>query len=44
MARETVTIRLVTRINRPLVYAGVLLQMAGNWLLARGIKVEACGT
>lgn len=43
MARETITVRLGARINRPLAYAGVLLKMAGDWLLAKSIKVQARG-
>ena len=43
MARETITLRLVARIKRPLAYAGALLKVVGEWLLARAIKVETRG-
>ena len=39
----TITVSLSAKVNRPLAYAGVILKMAGDWLLDRAVKVKVSG-
>lgn len=44
MKTEQVTVRLSVKVNRPLAYAVALLTMAGDWLIARAVKVKVSGS
>lgn len=43
MARDSLTVKLSTTVNRPLAYVGLALRMAGEWLLRKSVKVRIHG-
>lgn len=44
MAVKTITVKLSAKVNRPLAYLGAFMKLAGDYLLARAVKVECHGS